>query len=193
MLCDSYTVVLTRDVTSRGLCTIKNNACVAISWRRHEDARSLRFRFKTFELDSETPRDSLPCPSGHLKLSRRAAPRPTFSLRNLCSCLGRNYFQSLVLSVAPRRIVAQISERLFLSRVSQVFCVSKCNNAWRFDWYLIDNCIRQFTLWCARLITHLKTSLIQLRRLINRRFNITARKIINFRMIFAQRYIITYC
>jgi len=77
--------------------------------RAGTDARSLRFRFKTFELDWEMPRVFAVVSPGYLKVSRRAMPRPkSFSLRE-SHALGeqppsRNYFRSLVLSGARGRI-----------------------------------------------------------------------------------------
>lgn len=73
--------------------------------RRNTNARSLRFRFKTFELDWETPR-VFAVPPGHLKLSRRATSGPSVVLTTESRPLqlpSRNYFRSLVLSAAPCR------------------------------------------------------------------------------------------
>lgn len=125
------------------------------------NARSLRFRFKTFELDWERRRESLCCASRPFKtfaVSHRVAMNRdvVLTLRiPLSSQLpSRNYFRTLVLSavschveisVWPRTCWLHENDHLLCMKYSNirrsfiVFFVETClapksNNVWRVDW-----------------------------------------------------------
>lgn len=114
------------------------------------NARSLRFRFKTFELDWETPWVFAVSP-GHLKLSWQTISRPTSCshCRNLAPCprgiiseclfflLLRSFCcsafrsQTCWLRVESTSTYLEILETRFVVRS---FLVPKRNNTWHVDW-----------------------------------------------------------
>lgn len=105
--------VLCHLLTSLGNCESERNMracpcrsrCLVTRRRRGADVGSLRFRFKTFELDCETPRVFCRAP-GHLKLSRRTTSatdgRSHYPESLSLQLPSRNYFRSLVSPEWPK-------------------------------------------------------------------------------------------